>query len=50
VCDHGDGALQRRTPDQEATSGRGLLLVDAFADSWGTTADGAAKIVWFELA
>jgi signal transduction histidine kinase len=32
-----------------ATSGRGLILVQALADAWGTSADGAGKVVWFEL-
>lgn len=32
-----------------ATSGRGLLLVQALADSWGVHARGIGKVVWFEL-
>ncbi|MFI1097096.1 ATP-binding protein [Streptomyces sp. NPDC020917] len=35
------------SPDSEG--GRGLLLVDALAADWGTTADPAGKIVWFEV-
>ncbi|MFH8563729.1 ATP-binding protein [Streptomyces sp. NPDC017988] len=46
---HPPSAAQRPLP--EAESGRGLLLVEALADRWGTT-DGPApcKTVWAELA
>ena len=30
-------------------SGRGLHIVDAIAQRWGTDVVGAAKVVWFEL-
>ena len=33
----------------DATSGRGLLILDALAHRWGVTRDGAGKRVWFEL-
>lgn len=33
----------------EATSGRGLLLVEALADDWGVSRHGVGKAVWFEL-
>lgn len=36
-------------PADDATSGRGLLLVEALADTWGIQASGAGKTVWFEL-
>jgi anti-sigma regulatory factor (Ser/Thr protein kinase) len=36
-------------PDEEATSGRGLLLVDALAAGWGTDLRSDGKTVWFEL-
>ncbi|MER6302288.1 ATP-binding protein [Kitasatospora sp. NPDC001539] len=50
-----DGASRlpgrRRDPEPEyATSGRGLLLVEALADSWGVQLKGDGKITWFELA
>jgi anti-sigma regulatory factor (Ser/Thr protein kinase) len=32
-----------------ATSGRGLLVVEALAQRWGANPAGAGKIVWFEL-
>ncbi|MET8700205.1 ATP-binding protein [Kitasatospora sp. NPDC004723] len=41
---------RRRDPDAEyATSGRGLLLVEALADSWGVQLRGDGKVTWFEL-
>ncbi|HSP36634.1 MAG TPA: ATP-binding protein [Frankiaceae bacterium] len=33
----------------DAEAGRGLLLVDALADSWGWTMTPPGKSVWFEL-
>ncbi|MGW2055559.1 ATP-binding protein [Streptomyces sp. NPDC001840] len=49
-----DGSPERpqpRTPDAEASDGRGLLLVDALADEWGV-ADraGPGKAVWATLS
>ncbi|MEV7783514.1 ATP-binding protein [Kitasatospora sp. NPDC088351] len=42
---------RRRDPEGEyATSGRGLLLVEALADSWGVQLRGDGKVTWFELA
>ena len=42
---------RRRDPEAEyATSGRGLLLVEALADSWGVQLLGDGKVTWFELA
>ncbi|MDX3583458.1 ATP-binding protein [Streptomyces europaeiscabiei] len=35
-------------PDDE--SGRGLLLVNALADAWGTRSEAAGKTTWFEIA
>ena len=44
--------LPERRPDLEATSGRGMLIVDAVASRWGVTPKPAndGKTVWFELA
>ncbi|MFJ9521231.1 ATP-binding protein [Kitasatospora sp. NPDC101801] len=39
----------RRTPSETATSGRGLLLVEALADDWGVQLRGDGKVTWFEL-
>lgn len=33
-----------------AASGRGLRIVDAFADRWGVSIDVAGKTVWCEMA
>ena len=38
-----------RAPD-DATTGRGLKLVDAMASSWGAERRAAGKVVWFDLA
>ncbi|MFE9629027.1 SpoIIE family protein phosphatase [Streptomyces sp. NPDC006527] len=35
--------------DDEAESGRGLLIVDAIASAWGSTPAGRGKTTWFEL-
>ncbi|MFG3107322.1 ATP-binding protein [Streptomyces tendae] len=40
-----------REPDENAESGRGLLLVEALADRWGVTEERfPRKTVWAELA
>ena len=36
-------------PPAEATSGRGLGLVDAMASAWGAERCRDGKVVWFEL-
>jgi hypothetical protein len=36
-------------PPLDATSGRGLSLVEALSTSWGWTATHGGKFVWFEL-
>ena len=40
-------AIRDLRPD--APGGRGLRLVDALADRWGTIAAGEGKCVWFEI-
>ncbi|MGV9264366.1 ATP-binding protein [Kitasatospora sp. NPDC003701] len=42
--------LARSAPEEESTRGRGLLLVEALAGSWGWHRRGAGKVVWFEYA
>lgn len=45
-----DGVLPRhRAPEPEATTGRGLLIVDRLSDRWGSTPRPDGKIVWAEL-
>lgn len=51
-----DGAARRPRPyvpsADDGTHGRGLVLVEALADTWGVDppALGPGKVVWFELA
>ncbi|MCR6688299.1 MULTISPECIES: ATP-binding protein [Cellulomonas] len=49
VHDEGPGGVTLRRTEPTAPSGRGLALVDALAESWGTTTDGDGTLVWFEL-
>lgn len=55
VVDHAPHRLPRlRTPDPSEDSGRGLLLLDVFADRWGYEVESAArrphtKRVWAEV-
>jgi anti-sigma regulatory factor (Ser/Thr protein kinase) len=49
VCDPGTGFERPGAPALDATSGRGLMLVDALAESWGIISD-PSTCVWFELA
>ena len=49
VRDDGDGEPARRELAVEATSGRGLALVDLLATDWGVIGHGLGKSVWFEL-
>jgi DNA-binding NarL/FixJ family response regulator len=39
----------RREPGPEATSGRGLVMLDALAAAWGTEFAPGGKSVWFEV-
>ncbi|MFE9256184.1 SpoIIE family protein phosphatase [Streptomyces sp. NPDC006879] len=41
---------RRRTPGEAATTGRGLLLVDAVASHWGVEPRGDGKAVWCEFS
>ena len=49
VVDGSPRALVRREPSSEATSGRGLAMVNKLAALWGSDAVGPGKSVWFEL-
>ncbi|MCX2184731.1 ATP-binding protein [Streptomyces sp. SKN60] len=40
----------RVPPADDGTHGRGLVLVQALADSWGVENHGVGKVVWFELS
>ena len=49
VDSSGERPVRLRSADPSATSGRGLLLVEAMADRWGVDVHGVGKAVWFEL-
>ncbi|MFI0242421.1 ATP-binding protein [Streptomyces sp. NPDC016845] len=49
VHDSGDGAVAADEPRPEQEHGRGLLLVAALADKWGTEARDPGKSVWCEF-
>lgn len=50
VTDCGGGTVVRGDGATDGLSGRGLLLVDALADSWGVTEYGSGRVVWFEVS
>lgn len=55
VTDCSSRLPERRRPNSRSEHGRGLLLLDRLADSWGYhegdgPADDYCKTVWFELA
>lgn len=35
---------------QDATTGRGMVLIEQLADAWGTRTSRQGKTVWFELS
>jgi hypothetical protein len=49
VRDTGPGHPVRRAPEPPEPSGRGLLIVEAMADSWGVVPRASGKTVWFTL-
>ncbi|MFE2015547.1 SpoIIE family protein phosphatase [Streptomyces sp. NPDC059491] len=49
VQDRSSAWPRRRTPGEAATSGRGLLLLDALASRWGVEPRGEGKAVWCEI-
>lgn len=52
VTDYRAGPIEPTSlspPDDSSEHGRGLLLVDQFASSWGTSHDPSGKGVWFRL-
>ena len=52
VTDQGSGRPTLQTPASTEPSGRGLRIVQAFADSWGITeaSNDPGKTVWFSVA
>ncbi|MGW0464606.1 ATP-binding protein [Streptomyces sp. NPDC003027] len=50
VRDFVPGLTEPHVPTaDDGTHGRGLVLVEALADSWGVEEQGVGKVVWFEL-
>lgn len=50
VADASPKAPQRRTYKEEATTGRGLEMVELLAEQWGVdTSAAGGKVVWFEV-
>lgn len=50
VCDDSGRVPERRHYSDDASTGRGLALVEAIADDWGVDAGEAGKAVWFTLS
>jgi anti-sigma regulatory factor (Ser/Thr protein kinase) len=49
VADSGPGLPVMRRTDRTAENGRGLMILDAFADDWGVAPLPEGKQVWFRL-
>jgi len=49
VIDRTPGLISPQPPSETREGGRGLLLLDALADEWGTRHFGWGKSVWFVL-
>ena len=50
VADASDELPHLRDPGELASTGRGLVLMDSYADDWGVAPRGSGKAIWFELA
>ncbi|MEU2247517.1 SpoIIE family protein phosphatase [Streptomyces sp. NPDC019224] len=49
VSDGSDELPHKRRPGEMASSGRGLVLMEMLAHTWGVDPRGAGKSIWFEL-
>jgi anti-sigma regulatory factor (Ser/Thr protein kinase) len=49
VADTSDDLPHKRRPGELASSGRGLMLIEMLADSWGVDPRGEGKSIWFEF-
>lgn len=50
VTDEGTSLVPRLSvADADHEGGRGLCLVDAMSDDWGTAGDETGRVVWFRL-
>lgn len=50
VKDRSSDRPRKRSPGETATSGRGVLLVEAVASNWGVEPRGEGKAVWCDFA
>jgi len=50
VSDQGEGIPRVREAGENATSGRGLAMVEALASAWGVETTPLGKTVWFEVS
>jgi anti-sigma regulatory factor (Ser/Thr protein kinase) len=50
VGDDSSALPERRNHAEDATTGRGLVLIEALSSAWGVEVDGDGKTVWFELS
>ncbi|WP_405530130.1 SpoIIE family protein phosphatase [Streptomyces avidinii] len=49
VADGSDELPHKRQPGEMSSSGRGVLLMEMLADTWGVDPRGEGKSIWFEL-
>jgi signal transduction histidine kinase len=49
VADDGEGLPHLDRPSATAPTGRGLLIIDGLASTWGSHPFGDGKVVWAEL-
>lgn len=49
VADGSPDLPMRKRYGPDATTGRGIMLLESLADSWGAAPVGTGKCVWFEL-
>jgi hypothetical protein len=49
VADGSPALPVTRHAGPDATTGRGLLLLDELAVAWGVESDSASKVLWFEV-
>ncbi|MFG2982707.1 SpoIIE family protein phosphatase [Streptomyces sp. NPDC048258] len=49
VADSSDELPHKRHPGEMASSGRGVLLMEMLADTWGVDPRGEGKSIWFEV-
>ena len=49
VCDEARALPALSTPSCQAEGGRGMLIVDTLATTWGVSLTSTGKSVWFEV-